>query len=267
MWNVYLDSLVVMLVLGFATWLYSLYKRDVSIVDSLWSIMFLAASIYVVSAAPETTWRTGLLLFMVAVWALRLSIFLTIRNWGEPEDRRYQQIRANNSPNFGFKSLFIIFTLQAVIAWVVFLGLLPALYNPTASIPLDVIAVGIWAAGVLIESAADYQLYAFSRKASNRGKVLDSGVWRYTRHPNYFGEFLVWWGFFLIAAGSGYWWAIIAPLVMTLLLLKVSGVGLMEKGIESRRPGYKDYAERTNTFFPWFPKTHANGKLEAINHD
>ena len=266
-WSTYSESLVVMLVLGIVTWVYSLYKSDVSIVDSLWSIMFLAAGVYVLSAAPETSWRNYLLLFMLAVWALRLSVFLTIRNWGKPEDRRYQQIRASNSPNFGFKSLFIVFGLQAVIAWVVFLGLLPVLYNPTSAIPLDVLAVSIWATGVLIETVADFQLHTFSSKASNQGKVLDTGVWRYSRHPNYFGEFLVWWGFFLMAAGSGYWWTIVSPLVMTLLLFKVSGVGLMEKDIENRRPGYRAYANRTNTFFPWYPKSHTNIKLEVVNHD
>ena len=267
MWTVYYQTLALLLGMGFVTWLYSLAKNNVNVVDSLWAVFFLAASVFVIASAPETYMLNWLVLGMVAIWTARLTGFLTIRNWGHPEDRRYQQIRSNNSPNFGVKSLYIVFGLQAVIAWVVFLGLLPILYNPITPGVLGLLGIVVWAAGVAIETMADYQLYRFSRNPSNRGSILDTGLWRYSRHPNYFGEFLVWWGFFLVAAESGYWWSIISPLIMTVLLLKVSGVGLMEKGIDSRRPGYKAYAERTSTFIPWFPGNTGNPNMEAVSHD
>lgn len=251
---VYLESLLVMMSLGLLTWLASLVIKDVSTVDSLWSLMFLAAGIYVFSANSAPSLLNWLILVLLAVWALRLSIFLTVRNWGEPEDRRYQQIRANNSPNFEIKSLFIVFWLQAIIAWVVFSGLLPGLYEAKALHWLDMVAIVLWLIGFLFETLADWQLYHF-RKTAKPGEVLSTGLWRYTRHPNYFGESLIWWAFFLMTVTQGYWWVIAAPIVMTLLLLKVSGVGLMEQGITSRRPAYQDYIDRTNAFIPWFPKT------------
>jgi len=267
MWQVYAQTLGLMLTLGFLTWLYSLYRNDVSIVDSLWPVMFLAASVHVAFSSPELSAGSWLVLAMVTAWALRLSVFLTVRNWDQPEDRRYQQIRANNSPHFAYKSLYIVFGLQAVIAWLVFIGLLPLLYTTTPISSLVVIAIVLWSVGMAFESVADYQLYSFGRDTSNHGKVLDTGLWRYTRHPNYFGEFLIWWAFFLMAAASGYWWCVVSPLIMTLLLLKVSGIGLMENDIQQRRPGYQEYANRTNTFFPWFPKHRVNGQLEGVIHD
>ena len=216
--------------------------------QKFWPIFFLAGGIYVVLSAPEQTWRNWLVLFLVAVWALRLSIFLLLRNWGQPEDRRYREIRENNSPFFAAKSLYIVFGLQALIAWLVFIGLLPLLYQPAPFTVIDVIAVMIWIVGMLFELIADYQLYRFTRDPANRGKILDRGLWRYTRHPNYFGEFLIWWAFFVMAAASGYWWSLVSPMIITLLLFKVSGVGLMEKGMTERRPGYQQYVEQTSTF-------------------
>ena len=250
---IYLESLLVMMSLGLLTWLLSLVIKDVSIVDSLWSLMFFFAGIYVFSSSIDTTGLNWVVMILLGVWAIRLSVFLTVRNWGEPEDRRYQQIRANNSPNFEFKSLFVVFWLQAFIAWVVFSGLLPGLYEAKALHWLDVVAILIWLSGFLFETVADWQLYSFRKKAKP-GEVLSTGLWRYSRHPNYFGESLIWWAFFLMTITQGYWWVIVAPVVMTLLLLKVSGVGLMEQGITSRRPAYQDYIDRTSAFIPWFPK-------------
>jgi steroid 5-alpha reductase family enzyme len=264
MWIAYFLALGIMLVLGVATWLLSIYLKDVSIVDSLWSIMFLAAGIMVIAVAPEISSKAWLLLGLLMLWSLRLSIFLTIRNWGEEEDRRYQDIRKNNSPNFTFKSLYIIFGLQALIAWVVFLGLLPGLYLAPEFTVLDWVAIALWCTGMFFEVEADIQLYRFKQNPANKGRVLDSGLWRYSRHPNYFGEFLIWWAFFLISATTGAWWAIIAPVIMTILLLKVSGVGLMEKGISNRRPEYQAYIDRTNAFIPWLQKKPGTSDMEAM---
>ncbi len=254
MWMTYFETLSLILIMGIITWLYSLVRRDVSIVDSLWSLMFLAAAIFFVWNSPGVNLFNGVVLALVIVWALRLSIHLTVRNWGEPEDRRYQEIRRNNEPYFSIKSLYIIFGLQGLLAWIISIPLLFSLTLRTSFHWLDLFAIMLWLAGFIFESVSDYQLLRFKRNEKNHGKVLDTGLWRYSRHPNYFGEFCIWWGFFLLAVPAGGWWTIYAPVLMSFLLLKVSGVVLMEKDIGSRRPEYRDYIERTNAFFPGRPK-------------
>jgi steroid 5-alpha reductase family enzyme len=253
-WITALYGLCIMLAMGFVTWLYSLWRNDVSIVDSLWSLMFLAGAVTYAFAAENLDWGKLLLLALVTVWALRLSVFLTVRNWGEPEDRRYQEIRANNEPHFNIKSLYIIFGLQAVLAWVISMPLLAALSADTGPGVIVLVAAGLWLIGFVFEAVADQQLYRFKSNPENKGKVLDSGLWAYSRHPNYFGEFLIWWGFFLFALSAGGWWTVFSPVLMTVLLLKVSGVSLMEKGITERRTAYRNYIESTNAFFPGKPR-------------
>lgn len=254
MWMTYLEALSVILLMGFATWIYSYFRRDVSIVDSLWSLMFLAAAILYAWQSPDMGLRAIIILALVAVWALRLSIYLTVRNWDEPEDRRYQEIRRNNEPHFRFKSLYIIFGLQGLLAWIISIPLFFSLNIKTGYHWLDVIAVTLWVVGIIFESLADDQLLRFRKNKANRGKVLDTGLWRYTRHPNYFGEFCIWWAFYLLAIPAGGWWTVYAPVLMSILLLKVSGVGLMERDIGNRRPEYQAYVERTNAFFPGRPR-------------
>ena len=255
MWTTYFEALAVIISMGLITWLYSLYQRDVSIVDSLWSLMFLAASIVYVWQAPQTGLYTIVVFAMVAIWALRLSIHLTVRNWDEQEDRRYQEIRRNNEPHFGLKSLYIIFGLQGLLAWIISIPLLFALFARSGFHWLDGIALGLWLIGFAFEAIADYQLLTFKKNPDNKGRVLDAGLWRYTRHPNYFGEFCIWWGFFLLAIPAGGWWTVYAPVLMSFLLLKVSGVVLMEKDISTRRPEYQSYIDRTNAFFPGLPRS------------
>ncbi len=247
-------GLGVMLAMGFITWLYSLYRNDVSIVDSLWSLMFLAGAITYAIFADNLTERNILLLVLISVWAIRLSVFLTVRNWGKEEDRRYQEIRANNQPYFNIKSLYIIFGLQAGLAWIISIPLLFALSAEAGIGLLELIAIAIWVVGFVFESVADLQLYRFKSNPQNNGKVLDTGLWAYSRHPNYFGEFLIWWAYFMFALSAGAWWTVFAPLLMTLLLLKVSGVSLMEKDITGRRADYRRYIATTNAFIPGKPR-------------
>jgi steroid 5-alpha reductase family enzyme len=253
-WSIYLQGLLIILTLGVLTWLYSIYRKDVSMVDSLWSLMFLAASLYYFYAAGTDGSGNILLLVLVAAWSLRLSFFLTLRNWGQPEDRRYQEIRRNNEPNFGLKSLYIIFGLQGVLAWIISAPLLLALTTDLEINTLVVIAGALWLTGFVIEAAADFQLYRFKSNPENDGKVLSSGLWHYSRHPNYFGEFLIWWSFYLFALAAGAWWSVFSPLLMTVLLLRVSGVALMEKDISDRRADYREYVENTSAFVPWKPR-------------
>lgn len=253
-WSAYLIALGVILTAGTAVWLASLLKRDVSIVDSLWPMMFLLAAVTYDLTLVDTGPRAALLLSLVAIWALRLFAYITWRNWGEEEDRRYRAIRASNEPNFELKSLFIVFILQGVIAWIVSLPLMAAIGGDAAPNALDYLGCGLWAIGMLFEAGGDYQLTRFKADPGNRGAVMDRGLWRYTRHPNYFGNACIWWGFGLIAAATGAWWALLSPIVMTFLLLKVSGVSLLEQDIGDRRPAYAEYIARTSAFFPLPPK-------------
>ena len=256
-WPIYFYSLVVILTFALLGWLLSLIRKNVTHVDSMWSVFFVlaalttAAFVLFVYAAPA---RLILVLGCVIVWALRLCIYLTVRNWGPHEDSRYVKIRQNNEPYFWLKSMVIIFAFQGVLAWLISISLHAAIAANEPLNWLDYIALTLFVFGFIWETLADLQLSRFKANPSNKGKVLDTGVWRYSRHPNYFGECCVWWAFYLFALAGGAWWAIISPIIMTLLLLKVSGVSLLESTIVERRPAYADYIKNTNAFIPGFSK-------------
>jgi steroid 5-alpha reductase family enzyme len=237
------------------TWLASVALRNVTIVDTLWSLLFvIAAYSYAASSAPAEA-RTVLVLVMVTAWGLRLALYLGARTLGHEEDRRYQAIRRRNEPGFAWKSLYLVFGLQALLAWVISLPLLGGIAGePRPLGVLDYLGATVWLLGWAFESIGDWQLSRFKREPANAGKVMDRGLWRYTRHPNYFGDFCVWWGLYLVALGAGAWWAFVGPALMSVLLLRVSGVTLLEKDIGQRRPGYDEYVRRTNAFFPGPPR-------------
>ncbi len=244
--------------LAVLTWIASVVQHDVSLVDRMWALLIVApAAAYAWILAPGNDARFLVMLGIAVLWAVRLAAYVSWRNWGHGEDRRYQVIRARNEPNFAFKSIYLIFVLQAVLAWLVSTPFLAAAAHPVEWTWLDAVGATIAGVGFVFEAVGDQQLASFKGDAANRGKVMDRGVWRYTRHPNYFGECCVWWGFFLMALACGGWWSLVSPLVMTGLLLKVSGVALLEKDIGERRPEYRDYILRTNAFFPGLPKKQA----------
>lgn len=250
----FLWSGALLLLVAALFWFISLVRNDVSIVDSLWSLMFLLVALVYGSIDGNSGPRESLVLILVAVWALRLSIYITWRNHGQPEDYRYQEIRANNEPGFRYKSFYIVFVLQAALAWVISLPLAGAISGQSPVGLIDYAGVALVVIGLFFEAVGDMQLSRFKRDADNTGNVLDKGLWRYTRHPNYFGNFTLWWGFYLIALSAGAWWTVISPILMTFLLLKVSGVALLEKDIGERRPQYRQYVRRTNAFFPGKPR-------------
>jgi len=252
------SSLIAVLAVAVLAWLVSVVRRDVSIVDSLWSLMILLCLMTYVLLDEHSGPRTAVLVALVSLWAIRLSLHITIRNHGQPEDRRYQAIRRNNQPFFEWKSLYIVFLLQGFLAWVICLPVVAAVSGQTPPGPLDFAGVALWLAGMFFEVVGDYQLMRFRRSEKSENAVLDTGLWRYTRHPNYFGEAVIWWGFYLLAVSAGAWWTIFAPLLMTFLLLRVSGVAMLEKDIAGRRPAYRDYIRRTNAFFPGRPKPVGN---------
>jgi steroid 5-alpha reductase family enzyme len=253
--QIYLLGLVPLSFAALLTWLISLVKRNVAIVDSLWSLMFVFAAYTYALEAAELSHRARLVLALVSVWGARLAIHITWRNWGHGEDRRYQAIRARNEPRFAWKSLYLVFGLQAVLAWIISLPLLAAIVGLDARNEghlgaLDAAGAALWLIGFVFEAGGDWQLVRFKADPRNRDKVMDRGFWRWTRHPNYFGDFCVWWGLYLLALAAGGWWSFVGPVIMSILLMRVSGVALLEKDIVERRPKYADYVRRTNAFFP-----------------
>lgn len=249
--STFLLPLACILVLAIVSWIISLILEDVSLVDSVWSIFFLIGTFVVFSIQASNTARAIIVLSLVSVWALRLCIHLTLRNWNQPEDHRYQTIRKNNQPHFSLKSLYLIFILQAVLAWIIATPLLVSIESTKAFSWIDYVGIAIVIFGIVFESIADWQLKQFQDQASTKNNgVLDSGLWRYSRHPNYFGECCVWWGFYLIALSAGYAWTIFSPILLTVLILKVSGIALTEQTITSRRPEYIEYMKRTSAFIP-----------------
>jgi steroid 5-alpha reductase family enzyme len=254
-WNLAASALPVLLAMAFLTWLASLYLRDVSIIDSVWALFFLAALLTWYGLGSENGPRTLSALVLVALWALRLSGYLTWRNWGRPEDRRYQAIRARNQPHYEIKSLVIVFALQAGLAWLIALPILPVLKSPAPWSGLDTAGVSLFLAGLVFETVADLQLAHFKARPRADRVVLDRGLWHYSRHPNYFGEAVVWWGFYLLALAAGApLWIVLSPALITFLLVKVSGIPLLEQDLSERHPAYRDYVLNTSAFVPRPPR-------------
>jgi steroid 5-alpha reductase family enzyme len=256
-WQIWLAGLGAVLVLMTLVWVVSVARRDASLVDRVWGLAFVVAAITYAALGDGDRARTVLLLVLVGVWGLRLSIYITWRNWGEGEDKRYQAMRRRSEGSFELRSLVTIFWLQALLAWLISLPLLAALTasTPEGLIWLDYLGAVVWLVGFVFEAGGDWQLQRFLADPANRGKVMDRGLWRYTRHPNYFGDTTLWWGYFLIALATGAWWAAIGSALMTLFIVKVSGVALTEKNMgKSSREGHEEYVRRTNAFFPGPPK-------------
>jgi steroid 5-alpha reductase family enzyme len=238
-------------------WLVSLRLRDASIIDIWWGPGIALQAGIAFALAPGTGSRSGLLLGMALAWGLRLGAYLLWRNAGHGEDPRYQAMRRHWGARFPWVSLATVFGLQGVLQWAVSLPVQIGLLAPSESGlgPLDGVGVALFALGLGFESVGDLQLARFKADPANRGRVLDTGLWRYTRHPNYFGDALAHWGMFAVAlATPGAALAIVSPALMTFLLLRVSGVALLERSIVRRRPAYDDYQRRTSAFFPLPPR-------------
>ena len=232
-------------------WIVSLIRKDASIVDPFWSLAFITlGATYRFASDAEYGARPALVLGLLVIWGIRLSAYLFWRNAGKGEDYRYQAMRKRQGPRFPTKSLFTVFWMQAILAWIVSLPLLAAVDGTNALGIFDYLGMAFFAVGIFFEAAGDFQLARFKANPANQGKVMNSGVWAYTRHPNYFGDFMVWWGFFLFALGAGGWWSFLGPLLMSVLLMRVSGAALLEKKLTKTREGYEEYVRATNGFFP-----------------
>lgn len=252
-----------------ALWAVSVYLRDASIIDPWWSIGFLLVTAF-------TALRTGLtpgkalLLVMVAAWAVRLWLYLLSRSRGKPEDPRYAAFRQKyGAERYWWVSFFQVFLLQGVLIVLISapLQVAAAAREPDPISPSDLLGLALFAAGLLIETVADAQLAAYRRAKARGGveapgPVLDTGLWRLSRHPNYFGEAVLWWGFFLCALDEPMGWAtVVAPALMTFLLVKVSGVAMLDAHLAATRPGYAEYIRRTSAFVPWPPRGRRGSRL------
>ena len=238
-------------------WLVSIIIKNVSIVDLFWGFGFVLTAGFYFLKTDGFEPRKTLILALVAIWGLRLSVYIALRNHGKGEDFRYRQFRASYGENrYWWISFFQTFLLQGILMWLISAPLLGAQYYGSANFLgiLDFAGIGFWIIGFCFEAGGDYQLARFKADPVNKGKVLDKGFWRYTRHPNYFGDSSIWWGYGFICLAAGSYLPALGSLLMTGLIIKVSGVSLLEKSLKEQKPQYKEYIEKTSAFIPWFPK-------------
>lgn len=251
-----LTAAITIVIVMVATWIVSVVIKNASIVDIVWGLGFVAVAWVLLWRIDGDSGRQTLLAIMVGLWGLRLGGYLAKRNLGHGEDWRYVLMRRKHGAKFPLVSLVTVFGLQGVIMWTVSLPVQFGNGDATPPIgPLAVFGIAIWAVGLGFEVIGDAQLARFKADPANAGQVMDSGLWRYTRHPNYFGDALLWWGIGIVGAetGSGVI-GLVGPLVMTVFLTKVSGVPMLEHSMSKRRPGYADYVKRTSAFVPRPPR-------------
>jgi steroid 5-alpha reductase family enzyme len=237
----------------FIIWVVSVRLTDASIVDIFWGAGFVYLAIIYFFLTDGELARKLLILALVGSWGTRLSIHIFRRNHGKGEDPRYQAWRVQYGEKYWWFSFFQVYVLQGVLLWIISLPVLAAMSGAAPLNIWDGLGLIVWGIGIFFEAVGDWQLAQFKADPANKGKVMKTGLWAYTRHPNYFGDAAVWTGHYLIALAAGGWWTIFSPIIMTTLLMRVSGVALLEKSMETR-PGYKEYIESTSAFFPLPPK-------------
>jgi steroid 5-alpha reductase family enzyme len=257
MTELWIITAAMLFVCVFMLWILSVFLRDTSIVDVFWGFGFVLVAVCGFIWGDAGAAPRGLLIgAMVGVWGLRLGGYLLWRNAGHGEDPRYAAMRRKWGARFWWVSFFSVFAFQGAILWFISLPIQVVQVAPSGPLrTLDAAGVAIWLVGLLFESVGDHQLARFKADPANAGAVMDRGLWRYTRHPNYCGDFCVWWGVFVVAlsAPQGLY-TIASPVLMSFLLLRISGVPMLERGMRERRPGYTDYIRRTNAFLPWPPR-------------
>jgi steroid 5-alpha reductase family enzyme len=257
MLTLFINGLILIIILVTALWVLSVILKDASIVDLFWGLGFVIINAFYFIMSGDYHLREILVLVLVTIWGLRLFIYLFWRNVGKGEDFRYQEFRRKFGPErYWWISYFQTFLLQGVLIMIVSLPLLGVNTNTISNDLnwLDYLGVLIWIVGFTFEAGGDIQLAIFKNNPNNKGKVLNTGLWKYTRHPNYFGDSAVWWSFGLFSLAAGNYWTFVGSIFMTLLIIKVSGVSLLEKTLSTDKPQYNEYIKKTSSFFPWFPK-------------
>jgi steroid 5-alpha reductase family enzyme len=260
-WNVLLATAIAVVVLMLSVWALSIKLRDASIIDIVWGLGFVLIVWVARFVADGDRTRQNVLVVCTTLWGVRLGAYLYWRNHGKGEDFRYQAMRRKHGDRFAIVSLYTVFAFQGVMMWLVSL---PVQLGQMRAVPsglgvLGLLGIAMWSVGMVFETVGDLQLARFKADPASKGQVMDRGLWAWTRHPNYFGDFCVWWGLFLIAArgGSFVYIAIVGPVIMSTLLMRVSGVPMLEKTMAKRRPGYAEYVARTSAFFPRPPRKRA----------
>lgn len=253
----FIQALLIVFILVTLLWLISILIQNVSIIDLFWGVGFVIVNAFYFYNSGDFFTRKILVLVLVSLWGLRLSIYLSWRNIGKGEDYRYKEFRKNyGAERYWWFSYFQVFLLQGGLIMFVSLPLL-AIHSRTFSEGLnwlDYLGVIIFIIGFVFEAGGDFQLAKFKNDPNNKGKVLNTGFWKYTRHPNYFGDSAVWWSLGIFSIASGSYWPAIGSVAMTLIIIKVSGVVLLEKSLNNTKPKYREYIEKTSSFLPWIPK-------------
>ncbi len=255
--QIYLMALMTIMIMMSFLWIISIPLKNVSIVDLFWGMGFVVVSIVYFLKSDGLESRKILLLCMVCIWGLRLSIYLAWRNIGKGEDYRYQKFRNDYGEHrYWWISFFQTFLLQSILIWLISAPLLGAEYykNGNALNILDYLGIIVWLIGIIFEAGGDFQLARFKANPANKGKVMNKGFWHFTRHPNYFGDATVWCGYALLSISAGSYIPVLGAVLMIALIIKVSGVALLEKTLKVTKPEYQDYIEKTSAFFPYFPK-------------
>jgi len=251
--QIWSQALIVIVMLMTVLWIISIIIRNVSIVDLFWGPGFIISSIFYFLRCQGNPDRKLVTLIVVALWGIRLALHLAVRNIGKGEDFRYREFRKKfGEKQYWWISFFQTFLLQGVLMWIISLPLLGAQFFGTQKQIgfLDYAGILIWITGFIFEAGGDLQLAKFRSDPSNKGKVLDTGFWKYTRHPNYFGDSAVWCGYAFLSVAAGGYTAVIGSLIMTALIIKVSGVALLEKSLVETKPQYREYIEKTSSFIP-----------------
>lgn len=249
-------SILTLLALAHATFLFAIWRKDNGLADIFWGMGFITLSL-------TLFWQTGSFLprqilahIMVVLWGLRLALHITARNWGRGEDKRYLSWRKEWGKNWLWRSYLQVFVLQSALLCVVAapIFIIQGQPNQPALNLIDCVGFGIWLFGLSFEAVGDFQLLQFKQRKHKPGAIMTQGLWKYTRHPNYFGEVTLWWGFWLLVVGlPGGWFSAIGPATLTFLILFVSGVPLLEKR-QMKNPAFRKYAQKTSVFLPWWPK-------------
>jgi steroid 5-alpha reductase family enzyme len=251
----YLTIFLVVLLYMTAWFLLALWRRRNDLADIAWGGGFIAAALSAGWLQTGGTPRARLVILMVILWGVRLAVHIGLRNLGRGEDERYRKWREEWGRRWLLRSFLQVFLLQGVLLYLISLPVMAVvLAKPSPWTWLDGLGLAVWTAGFFFEAVGDFQLAQFKKKPGSRGRIIQHGLWRYSRHPNYFGEVTLWWGIYLMALSTpGGWMTIIGPLTITILILKVSGIPLLEKKYVNNA-AFQEYARRTSAFFPLPPR-------------
>ncbi|MBK6284433.1 MAG: DUF1295 domain-containing protein [Draconibacterium sp.] len=254
----YFTGLLIIWVYVTLAWILSVYIKNAGIVDIFWGLGFVLLSVFYFNVTTENTLRQIIVQTLITIWGLRLSIHIFIRNFGKPEDYRYKEFRKHyGAGRYWWLSYFQVFLLQGVLIWLISAPLLSIKYFGTSNElnVFDFLGIAFWLTGFMFEAGGDWQLARFKANSTNKGKLMQTGFWKYTRHPNYFGDAAVWWGFAMFSVAANSFVPVLSAVLMNWLLIKVSGVSMLERTLRNTKPGFEEYMKRTSAFFPWFPKT------------